>query len=253
MSSPEILFFDVETTPIKAYSWGPKWEANLVEFVDYSRVLSFSAKWLGGHHTTRGWPNYRGYKKGVLNDKDIVDEIWDFFDEADIIVAHNGHDFDIKTLNARFLYHGLTPPSPYKIVDTKTETKKYLRLPSYKLDDICDYFGIGRKLHHEGFPLWIRCMAGDKDAWKVMLRYNKHDVLLLEQVYLKIRPWMVNHPNVGMHKDGIVCPRCGSTDLKWEGWYRNKTTKYHAFSCADCGGWGRDTKNEQKIKPKVAI
>ncbi len=254
MQSPKVLLFDIETTPITAYTWGPKWETNLLEFIDYSRILSFSAKWFGNKNTiTRGWPDYKGYKPGQLNDKEIVKEIWAIFNEADVILAHNGNNFDIRIMNARFAFHELTPPSPYKVLDTKTEVKKHLRLPSYKLDDICDYFKIGRKLHHEGFPLWIKCMAGDEKAWNTMLKYNKLDVLLLEKIYLKIRPWIVNHPNVGMYKSDLVCPRCSSQNLKWEGWYRNKTTKYHAFSCSDCGGWGRDTKNVQKIKPVVAV
>jgi DNA polymerase elongation subunit (family B) len=254
-NKPNILFFDIETTPIKAYSWGPKWQTNLIGFVDHVQVLSFSAKWFGGAHITKGWPDYKSYKPGELNDKDIVAEIWSLFNKADIILAHNGRDFDIKISNARFVFHGLTPPSPYKTVDTKVEAKKYLRLPSYGLDDLCAYFEISRKLHHEGFSLWTQCMDGDHKAWKIMLQYNKQDVIILEQLYLRLRPWMANHPNIGMYKSNIVCPKCGANSdrLNWEGWYRNKTTKYHAFSCKDCGGWGRDSTNCQLTKPVVGI
>lgn len=254
MEEPKIISFDIETTPIKAYAWGPKWETSLIEFIEYSKVLSFSYKFVGGKQVTKGWPDYKGYKRGTLDDTDIVKEIWNLFNTVDIIVAQNGRDFDIKVMNARFIKHGLTPPSPYKVVDPKVEAKKYLKLPSYSLDDLCDYFGIGRKLHHEGFPLWTGCMAGDPKAWKKMLEYNKHDVIILEKLYLLLRPWMKTHPNVGTYKpEGTLCPKCGSDDLNWEGWYRNKTTKYHAFSCADCGSWGRDTANQQEVKPAVAI
>lgn len=248
---PNILLFDIETTPLTAYSWGPKWKTYLIECTEPMQILSFSAKWLGGAHITKGWPNYKSYKPGTMNDKALVEEILTLFNKADIIVTHNGHDYDIKVANARFMAYNMPPPLPYKIVDTKTEAKKYLRLYSYGLDDLCDYFNIGRKGHHEGFSLWTRCMAGDPKAWKDMLQYNKHDVTILEQLYLRLRPWMVNHPNIGMYRPEVVCPKCGSKSLVWEGWYRNKTTKYHAFSCRNCGGWGRDTKNLQKIKPLV--
>lgn len=252
-SNPKILLFDIETTPLQAYTWGPKWQTNLIEVINHSRVLSFSAKWLGGKQITKGWIDYKGYKKGSTDDQPIVREIWGLLNEADIVIAQNGRDFDVKVMNARITKHKLAPPRPYKFVDTKTEAKKYLRLPSYSLDEMADYFGLGRKMHHEGFPLWTSCMIGDPKAWRKMKAYNKHDVVLLEKIYLLLRPWMTNHPNVGIYKNGIVCPKCGSKNLNWEGWHRNKTTKYHSFSCKDCGGWGRDSKNVQEFRPVVSI
>lgn len=250
-SQPNILFFDIETTPLKAYSWGPKWNTNLIECVEHTQILSFSAKWFNGTHITKGWPNYTNYKPGHLNDKALVAEIHSLFNKADIIVTHNGRDFDIKIANARFIAYNMKPPLPYKIVDTKVEAKKHLRLYSNSLDDLCAHFDMDRKLRHEGFSLWTKCMSGNPQAWKIMLRYNRQDIIMLEQLYLRLRPWMSSHPNVGMYRPEAVCPKCGSNNLKWEGWYRNKTTKYHAFSCRDCGGWGRDTKNLQRIRPLV--
>jgi len=250
---PKTASFDLESTPLSAYTWGPKWETNLIEVREYTQILSYSWKWLNGKHITKGWPDYKGYKAGVLDDEAIVKEIWKLFDEADIIIAHNGKQFDIKMANARFAFHKLPPPSPYKVVDTKTEAKKYLRLPSNSLDDVGDYFGIGRKLHHEGFPLWTGCMAGDQKSWRAMLAYNKQDVVLLEKIYLKLLPWMASHANVGMFTDKTVCPKCGSGKLQARGWAVNKTTKYRRIQCQDCGGWGRAPLNEREIKPLVSI
>lgn len=251
---PKTLFLDIETSPLEAFAWGPKWETNLIEFIEYTRILSYSAKWFEGRHITKGWPDYKGYKPGVLNDRAIVVDLWNLLGEADIVVAQNGKDFDIRVINARFVYYGLTPPSPYKVIDTKIEAKKYLRLPSNSLDDICDYFKIGRKVHHEGFPLWRACMAGDRAAWNRMKKYNKWDVVLLEKVYLLLRPWMAQHPNTGIFTDsGNTCPRCGSDKLQSRGYAINKTTKYRRFQCISCGSWGRDTKNLQEIKPIVSI
>lgn len=174
-------------------------------------------------------------------------------DKAQIIVAHNGKDFDIKIANARFAVLGFTPPSPYKVVDTKTEAKKYLRLPSNKLNDLCDYFGIGRKVEHEGFPLWTKCMSGDSAAWRRMLKYNKQDVVLLEQLYLKLRPWMVSHPNAGMYTIGDVCPKCGSDHMTRQGYSITKTAKYQQWQCQCCGSWARSTHSEDIEKPLIAI
>ncbi len=238
-----LLFIDLETTPLEAFAWGPKWETNLIEVTEQSRILSYSAKWLKGKHITKGWPDYKGYKNGVLNDRLIVKDIWNLLNEAEIVIAQNGKSFDIRVMNTRFLAHHLGPPSPYKVIDPKIEAKKYLRLPSNSLDDICDYFGIGRKMEHEGFGLWVKCMAGDRNAWKRMKAYNRHDVVLMEQVYLLLRPFMKQHPNMANYINGSVCPKCGNKSLQRRGIVYLNSTSYHRIKCMTCGGWCRATVN----------
>lgn len=237
--SAKILSFDIETSPIVAYTWGPKWETSLIEFIDHSQILSYSAKWLDGKQVTRGQDDTRGYKPGKLNDKQLVKELHDLFSEADILVAHNGKQFDIKTVNARFLAYDLPPPEPYKVVDTKTEAKKVLRLPSNKLDDIGAYFGLGRKMVHTGFELWKGCMAGDPKSWNDMKKYNAQDVVLLEKIYTKLRGFMTNHPNQGSYVQGECCPNCSSDELQKRGTARTLTGLYQRYQCKPCGSWSR--------------
>ncbi len=174
---PKILTIDIETSPIIAYTWGPKWEANLIEVLDQSQILCFSAKWMNGKQITKGLADYKGYKNDVVNDKEIIKDIHALLDEADIVITQNGVSFDHKVINARFLAHSLVPPSPYKMVDTKIEAKRYLKLPSYSLDDMGKYFGLGEKIHHDGFDLWKDCIAGDKKSWNLMKKYNARVVV----------------------------------------------------------------------------
>ncbi len=235
----KILLIDIETSPLVAYSWGPVYETNLIEVIDQSRILSFSAKWLNGKSITKGLPDYKGYKKGIIDDARICDEIHDLLNEADIVVAHNGRAYDVRMINARFLANGMNPPSPYRVIDTKTAFKRAFRLPSNSLDNICDYLGLGRKLEHEGFPLWKRCMAGEKKAWAKMLKYNRHDVVLLEQLYRRIFRWIDNHPNMGAYSEKPhTCSKCGvSGHLQSRGWNVNKVTRSPRYQCLNCGGW----------------
>lgn len=244
---PRILSLDLETTPLEAYAWGPKYECNLIEIIEHSRILSYSAKWLDGKHITKGWPDYKGYKKETLDDKAIVKDLWELVNQADIIIAQNGRDFDVKVMNARFLAHRLPPPAPYKLIDPKVEAKKYLRLPSYSLDDLCDYFNIGRKMEHEGFGLWLKCIAGDKFAWNRMKAYNKNDVIIMEKLYLILRPYMKSHPNLGMFTGKVVCGKCGSSKIQARGLTFANTVKYHRWQCMDCGGWGREAVGEVNV------
>ncbi len=254
IQEPKTLLIDFETTANKGDFWGDKWQTSIIEITEYTKILSFSAKWLGGNQITKGWIHYPKYVAGKDNEERMLREIWDMFNEADILIAHNGKDFDFKVANSRFAAHNITPPSPSKVIDTKTEAKKYLRLPSYSLNEIAQYFGLGHKLEHEGYPLWKSCQAGDKNAWRKMLAYNKQDVVLLEGVYMRLLPYMKT-PNAGMYTDKVICPRpgCGGTKFQSRGKVKNLTTEYTRLFCTKCGGWTRDNVNLREVKPMVAI
>jgi len=251
-SEPKVLLLDLETSPMIAYSWGPKWETSLIEILEQSQILSYSVKWLGGKHITKGQIDFKGYKKNVLDDEKLAEELNELLNIADIVISQNGNAFDLKVLRSRFMVHNLTPPSPSKLIDTFLEAKKNLRLPSYKLDDICDYFNIGRKIKTD-FSLWKGCMKGDKKSWKKLKRYNKMDVLLLEKLYLKIKPYMKTHPNYGVYMEGNVCPRCGSKKLHKRGFAVTLTRKYRRLHCQNCGGWSRSVQSVPMEKPLTNI
>ncbi|HRF71123.1 MAG TPA: ribonuclease H-like domain-containing protein [Candidatus Pelethenecus sp.] len=210
-------------------------------------MITFAWKWLGEKQThVLGLPDFPVYKKSRTDDSQLVKALWKLFDEADIIIAHNGNSFDIKKANSRFMKHHLLPPSPYKTIDTKLVAKRYFKQDSNKLDDLGDYFGIGRKINTGGFELWLGCEAGDKKAWNKMKEYNKQDVILLERVYLAMLPYMSNHPNVSTFS-GEVCPKCGGNHLQSRGYARTISSVYKRFQCQSCGGWGRFPTSEDKI------
>ena len=238
---PRILFFDIETAANLAYVWG-KYEQNVIDYEREWYMLSFAYKWNDGVTRAFALPDFDLYRKDPLNDRDLIRKLWELFDEADIIVAHNGDAFDIKKANARFLFHGLNPPSPYKTIDTKKWAKKYFQFNSNKLDDLGKLLNVGRKIKNEGFDLWLGCIKGDTRSWLKMIQYNKGDVDLLHRVYKKLRGWATNHPSMGVLKDkGHTCPVCGSHNLQKRGFGVTKVGKYQRYQCLDCGAWSRDT------------
>lgn len=233
----KILFLDIETSPNLGYSWG-KWEQNIIEFKEDWHILSFSVKWLGEKNTeVYGLPDFIGYNKNKRDDKKLCEKLWKYFDEADVIVAHNGNAFDIKKSNARFVINGLTPPSPYKTIDTKLVAKKYFKFDSNSLNDLARQLGLGAKLKTGGFDLWLECMAGVKTSWKKMCDYNKQDVILLEKVYLALRSWINNHPRTSDEPINTVCPNCNGTKLQKRGVTRNKVATQQRWFCKSCGSW----------------
>ena len=154
MNKPlKVLFFDVETAPNIGYTW-EKYETNVIEFLRERYMLCFTVKWLDENKPqTFGLPDFSDYKKDKTSDKALVLKLWEYINEADIIVAHNGDSFDIKVMNTRFIVNGLTPPSPYKTVDTRKEARKRFGFSSNSLNDLGNVLGLGKKLSTGGFKL----------------------------------------------------------------------------------------------------
>ncbi len=238
----KILLYDIETSPSLGYYFELYKEGNIVWNEKSWYIMSFSWKWLGESTThVLSLPDFPQYKRDKENDIRLCYELWKLFDEADIVIAHNGNSFDQKKANARFIYHGFTPPSPYKEIDTKLVAKRHFKFDSNKLTDLGKYLGCGQKLETGGFGLWQKCMKGDLDAWKLMCKYNKQDVVLLEQIYLKLRPWMKSHPvTKAFETSNPVCPNCDSGKTQKRGTALcGQSTYKQRYQCRNtvCGAW----------------
>lgn len=244
MNKPKILLCDLETFANLAYVWG-LYETDVIKVVKPWYLLSFAYKWLGEKSIHAfALPNFDGYEKDKSNDKELCRILWKLFDEADVVVAHNGSAFDTKKATAKFVQHGFTPPTPYQQVDTLTVAKRYFKFDSNKLDNLAQYLGIGQKVNTGGFELWEGCaIHDDKKAWKKMIFYNKHDVRLLEQIYLKFRPYIDNHPNHNLFTSDEVCPNCGEKKLQKRGFALTRVSKYQRYQCQSCSAWSKKPLN----------
>ena len=244
----KILLFDIETSPILANIWGLWTETRDFKFVDVDwYILSWSAKWLNSKTTiVRSLPDYPNYKKNSQDDSALIKDLWALLDEADVIIGHNCKKFDIKKLNTRFLINGLPPPSASRVIDTLSIAKQHFAFTSNRLDTLGQILGLGKKVDTGGFSLWKGCLSGDMESWKKMCKYNKQDVILLERVYLKLRPYWNAHPNVNLDTtmDTPLCPVCGSKHLVRRGYAYTNTSKYARVCCSDCGKWSRVRVNE---------
>ena len=236
----KILLLDIETSPNTAHVWG-LWQQNVSinQLMESSYVLCYAAKWLNSDemlfdsvHQSKPKAMLKGIH-GLLN-------------EADAVVHYNGTKFDIPTLNKEFLLHRYAPPSPYKQIDLLRVVRSQFRFPSNKLDYVAQRLGLGQKHAHEGHELWVKCMNGDKDAWKRMADYNIQDVILLEDLYNTLLPWIKNHPNKNLHSDHPCCPTCGDTHLQKRGTAISATGTYQRYQCRACGSWSQGTKTTKK-------
>ena len=244
-SKLKILLFDVETAPCRGYMWSLWKEAGSMSFVEADwYLLCWAAKWLGSKQVmSSGLTDFDGYKKSPENDKEVLQKLWKLLDEADIVIAHNGAQFDRCKVNSRFVANGIMPPAPYRIIDTLQVARKTFAFTSNRLNDLGEALRVGKKLDTGGFGLWKKCGSGDPKAWKKMVAYCKRDVLLLERVYLKLRPFMEQHPTVVMEPSDALCLKCGSDKIHYRGYGYTNLSKFRKYSCTACGGWGRERVN----------
>ena len=240
------LIFDIETAPMEVYMWAMWQKLTSTTFINNDwYVLCWSAKWLGEKEIiSKALIDYPAYKKDKRDDCALMVSLYKLLDEADVVVAHNGIKFDVRKVNARFLVHGLTPPSPYSIVDTLFSARKQFAFTSNRLDDLGKALGVGKKIKHSGFDLWRGCLDGDMKSWKKMIKYCANDVKLLERVYRKLLPYMKRHPNQApFGSERSVCSKCGSTDVQYRGFAYTAVSKFRRFVCKDCGAWSRESQN----------
>lgn len=236
MAGPKILFVDIETSPILAYVWRLFDEnVGLNQIKTDWFVLSWAAKWKG---TKKLLYTDQRTSSDIENDTDILVQLWHLLDEADIVVTQNGRRFDHKKLNARFILNGLQPPSHYKTIDTYVIAKKYFGFTSNKLEYMSDKLCKTKKYAHRkyaGFDLWKACLAHDVDAWREMEKYNKKDVIALEELYNKLIPWdsSINFSLYANTKNHVCS--CGSRESSCNGFAYTASGKYQRYKCVKCG------------------
>lgn len=250
-NKPKILELDFETSPAKGYFFGGIWETNIIQVIEYEQILCVAWKWHGESKVNViGQDDFKGYKKGILNDKELVAYFAPLIEEADAVSAHNGDRFDLPVFNTRLLAHNFKPIPNVKSLDTKKIAKKAFHLPSNKLDDIADFLGIGRKLStHKS--LWFGCEKGDKDSWKYMKKYCGNDVLLQSAVLDKILPFVKQTSNFNtIMGTTYQCPNptCGSFNTQKRGYAVTTLIKYQRWQCQDCGTWSQSPLKDGKLR-----
>jgi uncharacterized protein YprB with RNaseH-like and TPR domain len=246
--NPKILFYDIETAPMVVATWGLFDQTIQIDSIIQDwYIICACWKWAGSDKI---------YSVSVLQGKDHRDDyavckaLHDAISEADIIVAQNGDNFDMKKLMARAIAHGLPPIGRKPSVDTLKEARRVFKFSSNKLDYIGQFLEAGAKMVTEK-GLWMKALDGHKPSIRAMVDYCKQDVVLLERVYEKMRPYMQNHPNVNLwQKTEYCCPNCGSPDVARNGFRYTAAGVFQKWVCRVCGAVSKEGKN---LKHKPAL
>ena len=227
---------DIETKPLKSWHWGLfKQFISLDQIIEHGGLLCFAVKTIGDEET-------QFYSEWDLGYDKLIREAYRVVEETDVMITYNGERFDMKKLNAEFVQKGLPKPPPYKHVDLFKENKKNFSFPSGKLDYMAQRIVDDAKTPHQGFQLWIDCMAGDEDAQALMEEYNRQDVILTEKIYLDHLSWWHYQPHMSTFMESIDgCPKCGSQKMQQlkAGVVRTALQQYQLFQCQECQSYAR--------------
>lgn len=258
---PVTLWYDIETSPLKAWLWQPGQQyvghKNLIHGHDMWDIICIQYAIDDGPVKVLRYDKH-GDTKGMLEKFDKIAE------KADIIIGKNNNRFDDKMINSLRMFNGLKgcPQWTQCSDDLEKHMRKHFRLPSQSLDYISKKLGVGGKI---GMCMddWIAIsnyremtkLGIDTKTAKKLYGANLAEVKRLGKVAMekmceygakdtddtrKIWYYLVEHfePKFNMStysKNGLSCKRCGSTNLKKNGTRRvSATVQYQNFLCNDC-------------------
>lgn len=246
IDAPRIVLYDLETSHniVATFRLFDKYNSMVPpeNIITERFIICASWKVLGEKtvHSVSTLDDPKRYKKDIHDDYHVVKTLHGILSAADVIVAHNGDQFDKPFMETRMLFHGLPPLPPIQSIDTLKVARKRFMFNSNKLDYLGTFLKVGRKRPTTG-GLWLKVLAGDRDAVREMVVYNKQDVLLLERVFQKLQPFMENHVNRHLF-GGTGCPRCSSKHVQSRGIHRAISRVYQRWQCQGCGGWWKTAK-----------
>lgn len=251
--TPKVLVYDVETSPMQVYTFSLyKPFIAINQIIEPTRVICWAARWHGEKEVI--------FRSEYHHGRDaMLRKLYDLMCEADIIVHFNGDSFDDRQVRREFKQAGFPPLPPLKTVDLYKVAKKLYYFPSNKLDYIVRALGIGAKVGHSGFQLWIDCLTPSpeddpnrqKRAWALMRKYCKGDVVVEDDLYTDLLPWIPNHPHSSLFVDDPereACWNCGAEgfdnkdNFQRRGFSYKKAGKYRRYQCKHCAAWNEGKK-----------
>lgn len=208
----KVLVYDIETSYNIVKSWrvGYKININPGDIIHERKIICVSYKWLGDEQVFNlSWDKNQ-------DDKFLLEQFIEVLNEADLIVAHNGDNYDLPFIKTRAIKHDLSMLVNYPQFDTLKVAKKKFNFNSNKLDYISEFLGFGNKIKTE-MALWDEIIFNKSvEAMNKMIDYCNKDVELLEKVYMKLVYWDNPMAHVGVLQGKIkqTSPITGSVNIE---------------------------------------
>lgn len=221
----KLFVFDLETSNLDA---------------NRGHILCAAGKWVGAKpiYTWRidETPGYGSTPASFVDDSELVRGLTPYLEEADAVIAYYGSGFDVPYFNTRAIINKLPPPAPFTVIDPWKTARSRLKLARNSMDSVAAAYQTPHQKQHLPWDDWLRAQYGDKKAIDKLLKYNVNDVVVLEEIYLRMRPLIKDHPYVGTAVAGSSrCPSCGSARVKGDGYRRTRKFEVKRGRCSDCG------------------
>lgn len=230
------LFYDIETSFIQGHFWWPGSKVRIGpdQILKYPKIICISYKW--EHEDV---VHNVAWDINDQDDKPLLVKFVDILNEADEIVAHNGDSFDLKWIRARALKHDIPMRATYSSIDTYKILKNGFRIPSNRLGEAAKYLGLDNKMDPGGLETWRRIiMDKDQKALDIMIEYCNQDVRTLEQLYEKLKNYVLPKTNYATlnKKTKSHCPECTGDNLIVRKKFSTPTGMINRYMrCKDCG------------------
>lgn len=229
MAEPRCLFFDIESTNLNA---------------TFGTILCIGYKWLGNPRVYV--PTILDYSKtNFLDDRGLVKAFSEVYNSADYSCGHYAQRFDVPMIQSKLIKYGLPPLAPIPLIDTWRVARDNFKLHSNRLATIQEFLGVEHSKTSINFDDWLQAAHGNKRALRQVVEHCRLDVLVLEEVFLKLRPLIKTEPSRQLFTEdrGMECIACGSKKLQCRGYQVAKTRKFKRLQCQSCGKWQRENKS----------
>lgn len=179
----------------------------------------------------------------IRAEKQLLKDVTTRLLDCDVWLTHFGTWYDINFVNSRLIYHRLPiiPPN-FSHIDTWKISKNRLKLRNNRLVTISEFLGTEEEKDKIKPEQWLRALGGHKPSMAYILQHCRKDVVVLAEVYDRLRPLVLEHPNRGLLDGRGGCSVCGAQRLQARGYHVTRTRKYRRFQCQSCGAWSKGSK-----------
>ena len=224
MPEPKILSFDCETAGVQALK------------SDLGFVILFGYKW--AHEKKAHVLAISREALRRFDDRELLIKASKLLTEADLIVGHFASVFDRRFIQGRLLINNLSPIPAVKMRDTCMIARSVANYSSNRLKHLAKILHLKNEKHDSLWPAaWFQVMQGDMKALAKMAEYCKGDVLAVEELYFRLRPFDNAHPR--LNGDRSKCGVCGG-NVEYRGVAYVNNNRYRRFVCKKCKHWGRE-------------
>jgi uncharacterized protein YprB with RNaseH-like and TPR domain len=223
MNESKILIFDIESSGLKG---------------DFANCFCFGYMYHGEKkaHVLSVFditaPCPCCHRIDTSRDDRLMRRVHKVMSEADMWVTWYGKGFDWKFLNTRILDAGLPllPDTPH--VDLYYTAKHKLALTSNRLANVQEFLRLPTEKTQLTKRIWRKAQTGHVGSLRYIIDHCEKDVLVLDQAYAKLRPYVKQHPRVG-GKDG--CRICGGPLISHKLRMTTILGPQRQYQCKACG------------------